>query len=363
MDPFSFIWNEGLVRPLVNGLVLFYGVLGSNFGLSIIAVTLLTRVILYPLTVRQLRSTRAMTALQPRMKALNEKYKNDRTRLQREQMKLFKEAGVNPLGCLGPLILQMPILFAMFVAIRQVLGDTPESLIGLSDKLYSGLPFGDQSIPLNQAFIGMDLGEVVSANPAGWAFLIPVLTGASTWLVQRATMTPSADPQQQSTQRMMTIMFPLVLGFMTLSFPAGLAIYWISSNLVSMLLQWRISGSLGSLVPSSGPTPATEKGEGASQTKNEATQGGASSDEPGLGGFLKRVFLGTQPADGSPVEVKTSESETDSETESTTSAVADERGVPDGRNRNDGQNRRGGRPKSPRPTGRGARRRRGRRSR
>ena len=125
MEVFSFIWNEGLVRPLMNGLVLFYGLLFSNLGLSILALTLVTRIILYPLTVKQLRSTRRMQELQPRMKELQEKYKNDKTRLQREQMKMFKEAGVNPLGCLGPIFLQLPIFIALFYALRDVLADTP----------------------------------------------------------------------------------------------------------------------------------------------------------------------------------------------------------------------------------------------
>ena len=361
MEPFSFVWNEGLVRPLMNGLVMFYGLLGSNFGLSILAITLITRLILYPLTVRQLKSTRAMTQIQPKMKAIQEKYKNDRTRLQREQMKLFKEAGVNPLGCLGPIFLQFPIFIALFSALRKVLADTPESLVSLSEKLYGGLPFADQSVPLNQSFLGMDLGEMVSANPSGFSFILPLAVGASTYLVQKATATPSADPQQQSTQRMLTWMMPIMLGFFTLSFPAGLAVYWIASNLVSLVLQLRISGGLGGLAPAPAPAPALQGG--GSKTGAEVAQGAASGSDGGLGGMLKRIFLGSQTAAGSQVETNASDDEGESDDESTASPATAERGVADGRNRDDGENRRGGRPKGARPTRRGPRRRRGRRPR
>lgn len=359
MEVISFIWNEGLVRPLMNGLVLFYGLLFSNLGLSILALTLVTRIILYPLTVKQLRSTRRMQELQPRMKELQEKYKNDKTRLQREQMKMFKEAGVNPLGCLGPIFLQLPIFIALFYALRDVLADTPESLVGLSQKLYDGLPFADAAVPLNHSFLGMELGALVSANPAGYAFILPLVVGGSTWLVQKATMTPTADPQQQSTQRMLQWMMPIMLGFFTLSFPAGLAVYWIASNLVSLVLQLRMAGGLGGLAPSSSPSPAPAAVEG------KVVAGGAASDGgEGVGGFLKKVFLGTQPAAEPQAKVSAPEPEDGAEESAPpASPAAAERSVRDGGSGNDGQNRRGGRPKSTRPARRGPRRRRGRRSR
>ena len=107
------------------------------------------------------------------MKEMQERYKNDKTRLQREQMKLFKEAGVNPLGCLGPIFLQLPIFIALFYALRNVLADTPESLVNLSQNLYAGLPFGNGAAPIEQAFLGMELGALVSANPSGYAFSCP----------------------------------------------------------------------------------------------------------------------------------------------------------------------------------------------
>ena len=131
---------------MINGLVLLYVVLGSNFGLAIIAFTIISRILMFPLTMRQLRQTSAMQKLAPQMKSMQEKYKNDRQRLQREQMRLYREAGVNPLGCLGPMIIQMPIFFGLFIAIRAALADTPEGLVSLSSKLYSWLPGGDAAI-------------------------------------------------------------------------------------------------------------------------------------------------------------------------------------------------------------------------
>ena len=361
MEIFSFIWNEGLVRPLMNGLVLFYGLLFGNLGLSILAITLITRLVLYPLTIKQLRSTRAMTQLQPKMKEMQERYKNDKTRLQREQMKLFKEAGVNPLGCLGPIFLQLPIFIALFYALRNVLADTPESLVSLSQNLYAGLPFGNGAAPIEQAFLGMDLGALVSANPSGYAFILPLVVGGSTWLVQKATTTPSVDPQQQSTQRMLQWMMPIMLGFFTLSFPAGLAVYWIASNLVSLVLQIRTMGGLGGLAPATSPAAApTPAVEGTVVRAGEASaEGGA-----GVGGFLKKVFLGTQPAAGPRAEAGATDPEEGSDESAPPARPASaERSVQDGGNRNDGQDRRGGRPKSTRSTRRGPRRRGGRRPR
>src|SRR3972149_11176582 len=113
------IWNAFLVHPVINLLVAAYGLL-SDFGLAIVLVTVALRLVLYPLFVTQIRSQRAMQEVGPALNELKAKYGKDRQRMAEEQMRLYKERGYNPaMGCL-PLLLQMPILFAMYSALQQV---------------------------------------------------------------------------------------------------------------------------------------------------------------------------------------------------------------------------------------------------
>ena len=141
MEFLSLLWSEVITKPMTNSLLLLYVFLGSNLGVAIIAFTVVVRGLTYPLVVRQLRQTRRLQSLQPLIKEINEKYKNNPQLRGQEVMKLYKEMGVNPVGCLGPLVIQMPIFIGLFWAINGVLPFTPENLAGLSSKLYSWLPF------------------------------------------------------------------------------------------------------------------------------------------------------------------------------------------------------------------------------
>ncbi|MCL0102215.1 YidC/Oxa1 family membrane protein insertase, partial [Dehalococcoidia bacterium] len=213
---------DTFVNLLTNGLVFITAILGGSFGLAILVFTLVTRVLMYPLTAKQLRSSRAMQNLQPKIKEIQEKHKNDRARLQREQMALFKQAGVNPVGCLGPMIIQLPIFIALFYAIRKALADTPESLVSLSSKLYDWLPIVGGEIPLNSKFLGVDMGLTPSDEGGAAIVLFPLLVGGSTYVVQKMISTQSSDARQQSMTSMMTWMMPIMLGFWTIGFPIGL---------------------------------------------------------------------------------------------------------------------------------------------
>ena len=120
--------------------VLLYSIFLSQFGISIIAFTLIVRAIMIPLSVKQSLQLRAMSALQPKLKEIQERYSKDRQRISQETMKLYKQEGVNPLGCLGPMFIQFPIWIGLYQALLQTLPSTPESLVGLSGHLYSWLP-------------------------------------------------------------------------------------------------------------------------------------------------------------------------------------------------------------------------------
>ena len=222
---------------MINGLVMLYAYLFLNFGIAIVAFTLLVRLALVPLTVKQSRQIKAMGALQPKMKEIQDRYKGDRQRASQETMKLYREQGVNPLGCLGPMFVQFPIWIGLYQAILQTVPSNPESLVGLSRHLYEWLPQVHGVIPIDSDFLWMDL-----ALPDPTPFVMPVLVGVSMWVMQKMTTMPTADERQASTNRMMLWMMPAMFGFFTLNFPSGLALYWVVSNVVGVAIQGFVTG-------------------------------------------------------------------------------------------------------------------------
>ncbi len=236
MEFLGTIWTGVIIEPMINSLVLLYSIFFSNFGITIVAFTVLIRLAMFPLTVKQSRSLKAMTTLQPRLKEIQTKYADDRERRAQETMKVYKTAGVNPIGCLGPMVIQFPIWIGLYRAILQVLPATPESLVGLSGRLYSWLPMVHEVVPLASSFLWLDLA-VPDPYP-----VLPILVGASMFLMQKMTTMPTADPRQQSTNQMMLWMMPLMFGFFTTTFPSGLALYWVVSNIVGVVMQGFITG-------------------------------------------------------------------------------------------------------------------------
>ena len=222
---------------MINSLILLYSLAFSNFGIAIILFTLLIRAILFPLTVKQSKQMKAMQAIQPKLKAMQERYKNDRQKVSQETMRLYRENGVNPLGCLGPMFIQFPIWIGLYQAIIQTLPSTPERLATLSNKLYWWLPSVHKAVPLNGDFWGLDL-----AVPDPTRIILPVLVGVSMFVMQKMTTMPSTSPQQDSTNRMMLWMMPVMFGFFTIQFPSGLALYWIVSNIVGIIIQGFATG-------------------------------------------------------------------------------------------------------------------------
>ncbi|MFQ5874245.1 MAG: YidC/Oxa1 family membrane protein insertase, partial [Dehalococcoidia bacterium] len=168
------------IDVMVNALIFLYGILGSNFGLSIIAFTIIVRIILYPLTRKQLRASRAMTSLQPKIREIQKKYAKDRARISQETMRLYKEEGVNPIGCLGPMLIQLPILIGLYRAILQALPGSPEGFVDLSQRLWSWVPGVHDAIPLNERFLGLDLSSNPGVSPLG--VFIALLVGGSMWV-------------------------------------------------------------------------------------------------------------------------------------------------------------------------------------
>ena len=224
---------------MLNTLLVLYVLCFSQMGLAIIAFTVLVRVVTIPLTVRQLRQMRAMTGLQPKVREIQERYAGDRQRISQETMALYRQSGVNPIGCLGPLIVQMPILIGLFRVLILTLFDNPEDLVRLSDKLYSWITFVPihGAVPVNSQFLWMDL-----SLPDPSPIVMPVLVAVTTWVQQKMTQMPSPDPRQQSSQTMMLWMMPIFLGAFSLGWPSGLPLYWVVSNLIGIGIQYFITG-------------------------------------------------------------------------------------------------------------------------
>jgi YidC/Oxa1 family membrane protein insertase len=242
------IWNTIILEPVLNSLIALTNVLGGSFGLAIIVLTVVVRLILFPLTVRQTQSTKAMQTLQPKIQELQKKYAKNQQKLQQEMMKLYKEAGINPLGCLWPMLIQLPIWIALYQSIMQALAATPESLLSLSQHLYSWAAIS-HVIPLSDQFLWLHLSR---PDPN---LILAILVGGTMWVQQKMVTPPATDPRQRSMTNLTTTMMPLMFGLFTLSFPSGLALYWVVSNVIGIVIQYFVSGGWGYLRTPSAPKP------------------------------------------------------------------------------------------------------------
>lgn len=201
-----FDWFIGIMQ---SGLTFCYDLTASlgfaSYGISIILLTLIIKLLMYPLMVKQVRSMKGMQELQPKIKQLQEKYKGTPEKLNKEMAALYKESGINPLaGCL-PLVIQMPFLMAIFFAIRDFnYLQQPPSFLWLAD--------------LSQP------------DPT---YILPILSAATTWVQSKQTTT---EVNQQA--KMMLVFMPLFIGYISLSFPSGLVVYWVVSNLFQIVQQW-----------------------------------------------------------------------------------------------------------------------------
>lgn len=238
------IWREGLIRPMLNVLLFLYAHLGESFVVAIAVLTIGLRLITSPLQIRQIRSAKKTAALQPRLSKLQEKYGGDKERLLQEQQKLYKEAGVNPLGGCLPTLIQFPIWIGLYRSINSILADTPLELMNLGKNVYAGLDIISEIVPLQSTFLWLDLAE-----PDPTPFVLPVLVAGTMWLQQKMMSPTSSDPQQASMNQTMQFMMPLMFGYFSMQFASGLAIYFIISNVVGVAMQWAIQRAEGPATP------------------------------------------------------------------------------------------------------------------
>jgi YidC/Oxa1 family membrane protein insertase len=227
------IFNTFLIDPLTN-LFVFFAAITGNAGFAVILLTIFIRIVTLPLNLKQMKTTRTMAALAPRLQEVQKRFSDPRRRSE-EQMKLYKEFGVSPLGCLSSTLIQMPILFALYRTFSTAIGESPESSIALAGRLYD-IPFLRESMPLPAHFLWMNLGQ---PDP----FIIPILVGASTYVLQKMTMMPAMTEQQRAQNNMMNLMMPMVFVFITLSLPSGLGLYYVLSNVIGMIMQYLYVGA------------------------------------------------------------------------------------------------------------------------
>src|ERR1035437_518906 len=218
---------------MINVLLALSHVLFNNFGLTIIALTIIIRMILLPLTMRQLRSTKAMSSLQPKLADIQKKYAKDKQKLAQEQMKLYKESGINPIGCAVPMIIQFPIWIALYQAIILSLALNPEALLNLSRYFYAwAAPLA--VLPLNNSFLGINLGVPNT--------VFAIIVGVSMWVQQKMVTPANQDPRMAQQTQLMLWMMPIMFTFFSLSFNAGLSLYWVVSNIFSIVVQYFVTG-------------------------------------------------------------------------------------------------------------------------
>jgi YidC/Oxa1 family membrane protein insertase len=239
-------WND-VIAILINIMLFIYGLVGQNFGIALILFTILIRLITWPLNAQQMKGAAAMQALQndKEWQAIQKKYAKDREKLAQEQMRIYRERGINPFGSCLPTLVQFPILFALIPAITFAIGSTPLSILNLSRSVY---PFQDVAalVPLNSKFLWMDLG--LPERTLLFGLSIPVLAlivALTTYVQTKLTMPPSANPNDQAamTGKMMSIYMPIMLYFFSVNYAAGLSVYFVISNVLS-IIQYAMMGKV-----------------------------------------------------------------------------------------------------------------------
>lgn len=250
------LWNTLIVHPLINGLVTLY-LPFRDFGFAIVFLTLTIRLATYPLFVVQIRSQRAMQEIAPAVAEIKKKYGKDRQRFAEEQMKLYRERGVNPMaGCL-PLLVQFPILIGLYSALIQV-GCGIGRMFAVPGEECPGLSRADLDTVLypiipNPIPPGAELDTAAHwlpwlvdglARTDPW-FILPVLAGATQFMASMMTLPAKAPPVQDPMQRSMQMMvyyFPIITVVIAMNLPSGLALYWVTTTVFQIVQQYLVVG-------------------------------------------------------------------------------------------------------------------------
>jgi YidC/Oxa1 family membrane protein insertase len=231
--------------PIFNVLMLLYHLFG-DLGLSIIILTVVIRLALFPLYMKQLKSSKAMQAIQPLIADVKKKYPKDQRAQYQAMQELYKEYGVSPAaGCL-PLLIQLPVLYAMFNSLRAVLGAKTLSAINImtTSNVVAIYPFLPKFVVLPSAYLnwfGLHL-NLAASDPS---HILPVLAGVATFLQLRMAQPRNTSGVKNAMSQQMQIMqfvMPFITFFFALQFQAGLALYWTTTSVFSMVQQYFVTG-------------------------------------------------------------------------------------------------------------------------
>jgi len=224
------IFNTVLYRPLFNALAFLYHWLpGNDFGIAVIVLTILIRLALHPLMSRSLKSQKIFRELQPKIKEIQKKFKNDQQKQTEELLKIYREAKINPISGFLPLLIQLPLLIALY----QVFWKGLEP--GAMNNLYSFMPALGQ---INPSFLG-----IINLSQA--SMFLAILAG-TTQFIQAKTMNPKQKKEQKGQvaniiQKQMLYFLPVFTVIILLRLPAAIALYWIVTSLFSIFQQYNIN--------------------------------------------------------------------------------------------------------------------------
>lgn len=266
------MWQTYVVGPLSWALSFLAQLFNDGgipwaWGWAIIAFTLLVKLITMPLTIRQVRSTKRMQEVQPQLAALQKKYANNKEKLAQEQMALYKAAGVNPLGGCLPQLVQLPVWIGLYQALIQ-LASTGQMTGGFL--WLQNLAFPNQQVGTRWLWPP----TLANADFQGWPItvgylVLPILT-VVTQIITQKLMTPPSTDQSQGAMNSAMMLMPFMFGFFALTFPSGLALYWVTTNLFTMVQQYLVGGK---------PTPKPAAAAATSSAASPVIESGPSSDQ------------------------------------------------------------------------------------
>ncbi len=285
-----------IFQPLIDifgpVLVFFHSIIGGSWGWSIIALTVLIRALLLPLAVKQMHSMQKLQQVAPQMKAIQAKYKDDKQRQQQEIMKFYRENDIKPFASFLPLVAQVPVFIGLFYTLRTRLReDICPGLQAAFRHAYAA----QHNIPLHEA-----AGQTVAChglNGSSWLF-IHDLTNTATGLTlvvlivlyvgtQLASSLMMQAPTMDHPQRRMMVLLPLFFVIFIVNFPAGLILYWITTNTWTMGQQWVIRRRIGPVVPVTPAAPAPSSGGRDGGPVTTTANGDASGECGGLSALLR----------------------------------------------------------------------------
>lgn len=226
------VFKSILYIPFYNLLIFFAWLTGGSVGWAIILVTVVIRILLLPPSLKAAKATTKMQSLQPKMNALKEKYKGDNKKLNEETMRLYKEAGASPLGCCGPMLIQLVVIWILYRVF----------MIGFDTANYNLLySFTPRPEALNNLFLGFDMSK-----PDLW--ILPILAGLTQFALSMMTL-PKVDPKAKqdpamAMNRQMAFLFPIMTIFIGRSLQSGLVLYWIITTIFSIGQQWYVNKNI-----------------------------------------------------------------------------------------------------------------------